>query len=446
LFLTVIPPFFSQISLLTAFLFGVIMGALYCGGRMYTILHLETSLLYKTLIHELCDEMGVRYLNAENADEAAGLLESDPVSLIITAMEIENGNPVEFIKAVNETDFNHIPIVVFTGNDSLDARKIMYELGIVDYILKSTGKEAVRQNILSFRNEEPVDSRMQSLRYAVLDDSKIDRMIIERIFAMYAIPDVTYFESAPALLNSDLKYDVYLVDIVLRETTGDKVIVQIKRKHPDSVVIAVSGIDNVKTVSRVLSTGADDFLNKPFNHQLFLARLKTNIRSYLLLQDVAKMAVTDGLTGMFNRRHVFERLSHEIEKFTRYGSGFSLLMLDIDHFKQINDTYGHQFGDEVLRKVSDAIRSSIRNVDIAGRYGGEEFMVILPEIGLAGAALVAERIRCAVESVSFENDGLVVTISCGAAEYSAEDAGEFVKKADTLLYLAKDGGRNRVCC
>lgn len=421
---------------------GTIVGEV---NRMYTILHLETSLLYKTLIHELCDEMGVRYLNAENADEAAGFLEREPVSLIITAMEIESGNPVEFIKAVNETDFNHIPIVVFTGNDSLEARKMMYELGIVDYILKSTGKDAIRQNILSFRNEEPVDSRMLNLRYAVLDDNKLDRMIIERIFSMYKISDVAYFDSADDLLRSDVKYDVYLVDIVLRETTGDKVIVQIKRKRPDSVVIAVSGIDNVKTVSRVLSTGADDFLTKPFNHQLFLARLKTNIRSYLLLQDLAKMAVTDGLTGLFNRRHIFERLSHEAEKSVRYGSSFSLLMFDIDHFKRINDTYGHQLGDEVLRNVSSSICSSVRNVDIAGRYGGEEFIVILPEIGIEGAALAAERIRCAVESLTPARDGLVVTISCGAAEYHGEDVGAFVKKADALLYQAKESGRNRVC-
>jgi diguanylate cyclase (GGDEF) domain len=413
---------------------------------MYTILHLETGIRYVTLIRDLCEETGVRYLNAASVDEAAGILEREPVSLIITAMDLAGGNTVEFIKAVNETDFNYLPIVVFTENDSLEDRRILYGLGVVDYITMPAGTEAIRQNILSFRNEEPVDTRMLNLRYAVLEDNKLDRMILAELFSRYRIPDVSYFESPDDLFLPDSRYDVYFVEIELRETTGDKVISRIRRQYPHSVVIAVSGIDNVKTVSRVLSTGADDFITKPFTPQLFLARLKTNIRSYLLLQDAARMAVTDSLTGLCNRHSVLERLSLEVEKASRYGSVFSLLMIDIDHFKRLNDTWGHLFGDEVLARISGAIRSSIRAVDVAGRYGGEEFLVILPEIGLPGASLVAERIRTAVGSLSFGKDGLVVTMSCGAVEYRGDTVRELISRADSLLYLAKERGRNRVCC
>lgn len=416
---------------------------------MYRILHLETSMLYKTLIREICAELSAIYLNAGSAEEAADILKKEQISLILTAMELESGSSVDFIKSLNESDFRNIPVVVFTGNDSLDDRKRMYDLGIVDYILKKSDREQIKMNLATFRREDPVSSKMNTLSYAVLDDNKMDRKIIGRIFAMQSIDNIDFYDSEQHLLDSGKNYDVYMIDLVLKDTSGDKVIMKLREKDPGSVVIAVSGIDNIKTVSRVLSIGADDYITKPFNYELFLARLKTNIRSFLLMRELKrkseqmeKMAVTDPLTNLYNRRHIYDRLRQEGEKCERYSSRFSVLMLDIDNFKRINDSYGHQFGDMVLKKVADAVTSSVRNVDIAARYGGEEFMIILPEIQIKGALTVAERIREKISEIKTEVNDLKITVSGGVAEFSGGSVEDLVRKVDELLYNAKECGRN----
>ncbi len=418
---------------------------------MYTILHLETSNLYKTLIREISTEISAKYLNTGSSEEALQIIEKEEISLILTALELEEGNSLDFIKLLNNSEYRNIPVVVITGNDTLEDRKKMYDLGIVDFILKKAGRDLIKQSLIGYRKDDPISLKMSGLSYAVLDDSRMDRKIIERIFSMHDIKNVDYFESEQELFNSITYYDVYLIDLVLKDTTGDKVIQRLREADEASVVITISGIDNIKTISRVLSIGADDYITKPFNCDLFIARLKTNIRNYLLLREVKiktelleKMSVTDSLTELYNRRHIFDRLSQEIEKAGRYKKTFSILMLDIDHFKNINDTYGHQFGDIVLKKVSAIIQSDIRTIDVAGRYGGEEFIVILPEVSVTGAAVVAERIREDVEKLVIDNKKFNFSISIGAAEYTGEDIQDIMKRVDKLLYKAKERGRNCV--
>ena len=417
---------------------------------MYTILHLETGILYKKIIQEICSEIGAKYLDASCADDAHNILKEEKVNLILTAMELEGGSSYDFIKYLNESEFRTIPVVVITGNDSLEDRTRMYDLGITDYILKTSGADIIKQNLATFRREDTLTLKMKDLSYAVVDDSRVDRKVVERIFSLHDIRNVDYYDSGRGLAESGREYDVYLIDFILQDTSGDKIIMKLRDDGSNSVVIAISGINNTKTISRVLSIGASDYIVKPFNYDLFIARLKTNIRSYLLFREVKqktveleKMAITDTLTGLFNRGHIYERLNQEVEKSGRYGSNFSLLMLDIDKFKAVNDRYGHQFGDEVLRVVSDVIRLSIRSVDIAGRYGGEEFMIILPEVSLSGAVPVAERIRRGVEAVCFAKSEVKITVSGGAAEYNGSIE-KLVKQADMLMYRAKEKGRNNI--
>lgn len=415
-----------------------------------TILHLETSLLYRKLIEKISSEIGAIYLSAENGEDASAALKENTVTLIITAMELEGGNSIEFIRSVNTSEFSRIPIIVFTGTDTYETRKSMYELGIVDYFLKSTDPETIKKNILSLLRDDAVIEQMKTLSYAVLDDNKMDKMIVGRIFTMLKIPGVSFFASEKEMTAAG-SFDIYIIDLVLEKTTGDKVITGIREKNTDAVIIAVSGIDNTKTVSRILSIGADDYITKPFNFELFISRLRTNIRSYLLLRELSaknrlleEMAVTDSLTGLFNRRHFFTRLEEEAEKRRRHGSPVCLVIFDIDHFKRVNDTYGHPFGDTVLLKVAEAIKSSIRNIDIPARYGGEEFALILPETELSEAKVVADRIRVNVERISTGKADLTVTISGGLSEHDGGPAEELFKNADTRLYESKHNGRNRI--
>lgn len=163
---------------------------------------------------------------------------------------------------------------------------------------------------------------------------------------------------------------------------------------------------------------------------------------------VERLSITDGLTGLFNRRHLNERMEQEFSKAARYDLDLSILVLDVDYFKKINDAYGHQIGDNALIAVAQTLRRSVRESDVVGRYGGEEFVVLLPHTGWEQARSVAEKVRLAVAGVKVEGMGEKgLTISIGAASYPAIKAGnlhELVREADAALYQAKEGGRNRV--
>ncbi len=162
-------------------------------------------------------------------------------------------------------------------------------------------------------------------------------------------------------------------------------------------------------------------------------------------RKLEELVRTDSLTGLLNHRTVIEELVTEIRRFQRLGDPLSILMLDLDNFKGVNDTYGHLVGDMVLQVASNCINSCIRNIDLVGRYGGEEFLVALPDATLQDACEVAERIREKVEAHRFKQ-GFKLTISIGAAEYSEGSAQDLIDAADQQLYRAKKEGKNRVCC
>ncbi len=178
---------------------------------------------------------------------------------------------------------------------------------------------------------------------------------------------------------------------------------------------------------------------------------------FLIVQDVTELAsyeqklvqmnIKDGLTGVYNRRFLQTRLNEEYQRFKRYGTKLSIVMIDIDFFKKVNDNYGHQCGDAVLIAVSSKIAESIRKTDYLARYGGEEFCCLLPETDLARAVINAERFRQLVEEqvTSCQETKIKVTISLGVSELTTEDTAEaLLKRADQALYQAKDSGRNRV--
>ena len=164
--------------------------------------------------------------------------------------------------------------------------------------------------------------------------------------------------------------------------------------------------------------------------------------------QLQKLSSTDRLTGLYNRGHWEEALKLEYARHARYGHATSLIMFDIDHFKRVNDTYGHQVGDQVIQRVADVLRDLVRDADIAGRYGGEEFAVLLPDTNKAGGAMLAERLRKVVEEQAVETEAGPVrfTISLGVADlgYPTEDYKQLIEWADQALYASKRAGRNRV--
>jgi diguanylate cyclase (GGDEF)-like protein len=174
-----------------------------------------------------------------------------------------------------------------------------------------------------------------------------------------------------------------------------------------------------------------------------------NERLSILNLELEQISITDGLTSVFNRRFFMERIRQEVKRVNRYGSSVSVLMIDIDHFKKINDTYGHQAGDAVLANLAATIKRRLRETDVLARYGGEEFVLIATPMELPGALILAERIRALVESTPLEHNGrrISVTVSIGISTWTPslkEDFEELVRLADGALYRAKEEGRNRV--
>jgi len=160
--------------------------------------------------------------------------------------------------------------------------------------------------------------------------------------------------------------------------------------------------------------------------------------------ELKRLAVTDGLTGLYNHRHSLDLLGKMLETSDSRQRPITVMLMDLDFFKTINDTYGHQAGDEVLKKVARVVKSMIRQDDFAGRYGGEEFIVVLDNCSQETGRLIAERIRATIEATTYEQIDKTITISIGLATWHGESVVALVKKSDELLYQAKRDGRNRV--
>jgi two-component system cell cycle response regulator len=208
---------------------------------------------------------------------------------------------------------------------------------------------------------------------------------------------------------------------------------------------------------RGLEIGVNDYLVRPVDKNELLARVRTQIRKKRYterlrdnVQMSIEMAITDALTGLYNRRYMESHLGALVDQAAARGKPLTTLVLDIDYFKSINDNHGHDAGDDVLREFATRVRKSIRGIDLACRFGGEEFVIVMPETDMAVATIVAERLRRRIASEPFPihqgTDSIEVTISIGIATLDAADdsAATILKRADQALYRAKRDGRNRV--
>lgn len=417
---------------------------------MRTILHIETSELFKNILRKFLSEKGFSYVGVKCIKEARDTLASRKIDFIITSLTLEEESGEEFIAELSSNDYKNIPIFVLTGNENIGEKRKMFELGVVDYMSKSTSPDEIAEHIIKYVKKEEEFEELRKLKIFVLDDSKLVIDFMEKILKRYGIENVTYCTEQGDILEQEI-FDCYIIDLVLKEKSGRHLISKIRKKNKKAVILIISGVDNNKTISNVLQEGADDYIIKPFTPEIIIAKIRTNIRSYILLKELEKknqllahMVITDGLTGLYNHKYMFERVEMEISEVKRYEKIFSLIMLDVDFFKKVNDTYGHQVGDTVLMEVAHVLKKGLRDVDILGRYGGEEFMIILPEIGDKQAVKAAERLRKDIENMEWEFKDMKVTISLGVVTYSGETAEEIVGKADALLYKAKHKGRNRV--
>jgi two-component system, cell cycle response regulator len=222
-------------------------------------------------------------------------------------------------------------------------------------------------------------------------------------------------------------------------------------------ILLVADDSELARLAKGLDLGANDYLVRPIDRNELLARVRTQIRRKRLAEQLRanyrrslSLALTDDLTGLYNRRYVFAHLNELLDRRSEGGNETAVMLFDIDHFKQVNDRYGHPAGDDVLRELAERAVRQVRSVDLVGRLGGEEFVVVMPETSLAGAVVVAERFRVAVAEEPFipqgQTERLPVTVSVGIAVTGegSDTIDTLLKRADDALYAAKHAGRNRV--
>ncbi len=254
---------------------------------------------------------------------------------------------------------------------------------------------------------------------------------------------------------ADPKPSIILLDINMPGLSGIQTLTELKRDDitADIPVIMVSAADKDSVVIEAIDSGAHDFVSKPIEYPVLAARMRSALRLSQALADLEKanqelntLATTESLTGAYNRRHFFALAENEIAKMARHDRPLSLLMIDIDHFKQVNDTHGHAAGVLALKEVTLCCRSVCRSYDILGRIGGEEFAICSPYADIDGAMGLAERIQAACRKLqlNFNGKSFTVTLSIGVTELRQYEGLELaLHRADALLYQAKKDGRNR---
>jgi len=296
------------------------------------------------------------------------------------------------------------------------------------------------------------NSKVQIL--IVDDDLAVRNTMNEYIIAAgYQSDAVSCAEEALEILQNK-SFHVVITDIILPAMGGLELTKTIK-KDQDCDVIVMTGYSDDYSYEEAINIGASDFVIKPVRLEELLLRLKRVLKERNLtnerirmMEKLQKLAVTDGLTKLYNSRSFYSQLETEVDRFNRYKHPLALLLLDLDHFKDYNDTYGHLEGDKVLVRFSQIIKTCLRANDTAYRYGGEEFTVILPETGGDEAGLVAQRIRAALETERFSpinGKEVKITISIGVTEYQTkEELSTFIQRADRAMYRSKQKGRNLV--
>jgi two-component system cell cycle response regulator len=296
-------------------------------------------------------------------------------------------------------------------------------------------------------------------RILVVDDRRSSNERIARVLAGEHKVDIETDPHEALFHAAEGDYDLLMISLGFENFDGLRLCSQVRsleRTRNVPILVIVEAEDNARLL-RGLEIGINDYLVRPIDKNEMLARVRTQIRKRRYgarLRDNVQMsmelALTDPLTGLYNRRYMESHVTTLVDQALARGKPLALLVIDIDYFKAVNDVHGHDAGDAVLREFATRLKKSIRGIDLACRYGGEEFVIVMPETDMAVAAIVAERIRRRIASEPFVigngATALDVTISIGIAALSGveDSAALILKRADQALYRAKRDGRNRV--
>ena len=376
----------------------------------------------------------------------------------------------------------HIPVVMVTALDQPADRVRGLEVGADDFLAKPVDEIALIARVRSLARLKVVldelraravtamslgmpDPVMRALsekgeggRILLVDDRASSS---ERIIAALAPMHHAIIETDPqeALFKgAEGNFDLIIVSLALRNFDGLRLCSQLRslERTRQLPLLLIADIDDRQRILRGLDLGVNDYLMRPIDRNELLARVRTQLRRKRYadslrdnVQASIELAVVDPLTGLHNRRYLETHLTNMVDNAAGRGRPCSLMILDIDHFKAVNDTFGHSAGDDVLKGFSSRVKRVVRTVDLMCRLGGEEFVIVMPDTPHSVAQKIAERVRKAVEGEAFAIDdggrSIAITVSVGLAERGADANPEnLFKRADKALYRSKKEGRNRV--
>jgi two-component system cell cycle response regulator len=441
----------------------------------------NVKLLEAKLRAEYFDVLGA--FSGREAVERAKKDQPDIILLDVMMPGMDGFEACRIIKSTPETA--HIPIVMVTALDQQADRVAGLKAGADDFLTKPVEDVALFARVRSLSRLKMMTDELR-LRYATgkslgvmgaLDltdggaDGKARIFVIDdqadqvdRIRSLLAEQHEVSTESDPEVALSRAKtgdFDLVIVNMALEKMDPLRLCSTIRSFEETRLtpLLAIVRQGDTRRLVRALDIGVNDYLSRPVDRNELTARVATQIRRKRYVDQLRstfeaslEMAVTDQLTGLYNRRYLASHLSGMFDRAFWTGRPLSLMILDIDHFKSINDTHGHDIGDKVIQEIAAKIRNSVRGIDLACRYGGEEFLVAMPDTDRHFAGIVGERLRQEIAdhevTLNSGRDSLKVTVSIGISsteEGLKDDTGQkLIKRADEALYAAKTGGRNRV--
>lgn len=437
----------------------------------------NVKLLEARLVAEYFD-----VLTASDGYEALAICEKQPVDLILLDIMMPGIDGFEVCERLKSNPRTaHIPVVMVTALDQPSDRVRGLKAGADDFLTKPVNDLQLMSRVKSLVRLKNVSDELRlraetAHNVGLQDMTALDRpdefgnvLLVdgrgssqERIIrALKPIAEVTAMSDPQAALfeAAENSFDLVIVNSNFDDYDPLRLCSQLRSlertRYIPLLIIAEQGHDEM--VVRALDLGVTDYLMRPVDPNELVARSLTQIRRKhcndrlrASVKQTIELAVTDGLTGLHNRRYLDNHLKLLIDRALARGRPLSICITDIDRFKSVNDTYGHDAGDEVLRDFAHRVRSTVRGADLACRFGGEEFVVVMPDTPADAAAAIAERLRSIVEDRSFvlpnSDTRLSITASLGIATLNPEgDTAEaLLKRADTALYQAKNNGRNRV--
>ncbi len=404
-------------------------------------------------------------------------LAKDNFDAVILDYKLPDTDGLNVAKHIREANAQ-VAIIFITAYSSIDTALTVMKLGAFDFLEKPLQKDSIlaslKRALLTRKFLEEGKDALERPSILVVDDEHVVRLGLEEGLkaAGYYCKSCGSGYEAIRKVEEEL-FNIIIVDLKLNDMEGTEVVRKIREHFPEMMAVVMTGMPSIDSAVAAIRSSAFDYITKPLDIEDVVARLKlgwgkyrhgflvkqllrnlqaANLELEKANQKLSALSITDGLTSLYNHRYIVDTLTIEYQKAQRFHKALSLIMLDLDHFKAINDTYGHHGGDKLLVEFGSFLKEHLRSIDIVGRYGGEEFCAILPETDTAGAVVAAEKLRQAVVKGSFTLDGgrkVNVTASFGIS--STQDEGvssvdSLLNHAEKALYEAKLRGRNRAIC